>query len=111
MIKKLITIDHALKKLLGSIAKNLQKKEIVPIIKSLNRINVKIIFSNFNLPPTRNSAVDGYAISSKDLELNKTLQFKNVGVAKAGHPNYSKFKKLDQYLIKFFTKKIKKMLF
>ena len=47
MIKKLITIDQDLKKLLGSVAKNLQKKEIVPIIKSLNRINVKIIFSNF----------------------------------------------------------------
>ena len=62
------------------------QSEIVPLSQALGRIAAQSYHSEINLPQTRNSAVDGYAVSSAELAKNQEALFKLVGEAKAGHP-------------------------
>ena len=68
---------------------------------SLDRVSSKTIKSKFNLPQTRNSAVDGFAISFKDIINNDKQRYEVIGIAKAGHPFINKTSK-NQILFTYF---------
>lgn len=61
--------------------------ETVDILSSLSRILAEDIYSKDNLPPFDKSAMDGYAIKSKDTEESSTekpVKLKIKGIIKAG---------------------------
>ncbi len=82
----LTKIDKARKLLSKSINFKTDQTEKLLVYDSLGRIASKTIKSKFNLPQTNNSAVDGYAISFKEISKNKKQKYKIVGMAKAGNP-------------------------
>ena len=47
--------------------------EAVPILEALNRTLATDIYSQFNVPPADNSAVDGYALRIEDFAPNKSI--------------------------------------
>ena len=89
----LTTIIKARELLNNSINFPKKKIEKVKINNAIDRISAKNIKSKFNLPQTKNSAVDGYAISYYDIKNNLTQKYQVVGIAKAGHPFSKKIKK------------------
>jgi len=60
------------------------KDKSIPISQALGKILSEDIFSTRNVPPHSNSAVDGYAISFKDLKQNPNKIFNISGKSKAG---------------------------
>ena len=60
--------------------------ETVPIREALNRVLAEDIHSKINVPSHTNSAMDGYAISSKDIPSKETTTLKLIGTAWAGRP-------------------------
>ena len=60
--------------------------EMLPIIKSLGRVVASDVLSPINVPPHNNSAMDGYAIKSSDLNGERETRLKVVGKAFAGNP-------------------------
>ena len=82
----LTKIDRARKLLFKSISVKKIGTEKLIVCNSLGRICSKTIKSKFNLPQTKNSAVDGFAISYSDLSDNKNQIYTIAGTAKAGHP-------------------------
>ena len=89
----LTTIIKARELLNNSINFPKKKIEKVKINTAIDRISAKNIKSKFNLPQTKNSAVDGYAISYYDIKNNLTQKYQVVGIAKAGHPFSKKITK------------------
>ena len=51
------------------------ESEIVHVKQSASRYLAENIYSLINIPPTNNSAVDGYLFNYKKLKLSKTNQF------------------------------------
>ena len=84
-LARMVSVDVALKMLLKRIMP-FTGFEMTLIDNSLGRVASTDICSKFNLPRTRNAAVDGYGVSSKTLSDNPSKTFKVVGVARAGHP-------------------------
>ena len=82
----LTKIDKARELLSKSINFKIEGTEKLDIQDSLGRVSSKSIKSKFNLPQTKNSAVDGFAISFKDIGNNEKQKYKVIGMAKAGHP-------------------------
>ncbi len=81
----MLTVEQAL----------LQIKTTVPIIEinekvalrqSLGRILAEDITSTINVPPHRNSAMDGYAVKSQDLPTEGNQTLKIIGSSFAGQP-------------------------
>ena len=64
--KGLITIDQALEKINLAI-KPIAQDERVILKHALNRILSRPVYSAINIPPDKNSAMDGYAFSSDDI--------------------------------------------
>ena len=89
----LTKIDKARKLLSKSINFKIEDTEKLSVKDSLDRVSSKTIRSKFNLPQTKNSAVDGFAISFKDILNNKKQRFDIIGMAKAGHPFLNKISK------------------
>ena len=73
--------------------------EILSSIESLNRISAENVYSNINLPSDNNTALDGYAICSKDtlgLNKKKIKYFKIIKTIAAGdNPKIKKLKKFQ----------------
>ena len=69
-------------KILKSFKSFFPEVEKINIIKSNKRILSKDIISSINVPPFKNSAVDGYAIRNLDIGFNHKFQI--VGRAAAG---------------------------
>ena len=73
--------------------------EILSSIESLNRISAENVYSNINLPSENNTALDGYAICSKDtlgLNKKKIKYFKIIKTIAAGdNPKIKKLKKFQ----------------
>ena len=86
----LTKIDKARKLLSRSINFKIEGTDKLKVQDSLDRVSSKTIKSNFNLPQTKNSAVDGYAISFKDILNNYKQKYEVIGMAKAGHPFLNK---------------------
>ena len=60
----MITVDQALEKVLEHI--DILEAEESPILGCLGQVLAEDIFSNINIPPLDNSAMDGYAVRSAD---------------------------------------------
>ena len=73
--------------------------EILSSIESLNRISAENVYSNINLPSDNNTALDGYAICSKDtlgLNKKKIKYFKIIKTIAAGdNPKIKNLKKFQ----------------
>ena len=53
---------------------------------ALQHVLAETVISPINVPPHRNSAMDGYAVQGSDLAENTTIKLKIVGTAFAGNP-------------------------
>jgi molybdopterin molybdotransferase len=62
----MISVEEALDKILQAI--NTLEEEQVPILESLGQVLAEDIKSDINVPPLDNSAMDGYAVQSKDTQ-------------------------------------------
>ena len=89
---KLYTLLRAKKTIMSSLNTNLKVINIKSF-HSLNKIIAKPIIAPINVPPHSNSAVDGYAIKFKDLNMNRENKFILVGKSKAGKPYKNLLKK------------------
>ena len=54
---------------------NYRKVKLVHVNQSAGRYLAENIYSLINIPPTNNSAVDGYLFNYKKLKISKTNQF------------------------------------
>jgi molybdopterin molybdotransferase len=87
--KPLLSVSQAQQKIHEAILP-LTENEIVPLKQALKRVLAEDVFAQINLPSERNSAMDGYALRSSDLN-DKTI-LKNVGISWAGKPFKSDLK-------------------
>ena len=94
-----ITTEEAINKILSSISP-IKKTELVPIRESLNRVLAIDVKSTINVPSAKNSAMDGYAINSKNIP-KKTKTLKVVGKSLAGKPCNTTIK--DGQCVKIMT--------
>ena len=94
-----ITTEEAINKILSSISP-IKKTELVPIRESLNRVLAIDVKSTINVPSAKNSAMDGYAINSKNIP-KKTKTLKVVGKSLAGKPCNTSIK--DGQCVKIMT--------
>lgn len=81
----MITVEEALSTIIAET--EVLGTETLNLISSLNRVLAEDIYSKDNLPPFDKSAMDGYAIKSKDTEgcsTEKPARLKVKGVIKAG---------------------------
>ncbi len=83
--KELISLKQALDKLSQAIVP-IAGTERVNIKNALGRILARDIHSPINIPPERNSAMDGYALNSQDFMPNHPFSLKVVGTSWAGKP-------------------------
>ena len=67
------TVEQALDFLLAQ-ARSIEEVETVTLNQALGRVLAQAVVSNIDVPPWRNSAMDGYAINRVDLEQGKRLQ-------------------------------------
>jgi len=65
-VTKMISVEEAQEKLLAVV--NILEKEDVPILDSIGQVIAEDIYSEINVPPLDNSAMDGYAVQSADVE-------------------------------------------
>jgi molybdopterin molybdotransferase len=65
MSQDLLSVDEALARLLGG-AKPVSEVEDIPTLEATNRILARAQRSTMDVPPMDNSAMDGYAVSTKD---------------------------------------------
>ena len=94
-----ITTEEAINIILSSISP-IKKTELVPIRESLNRVLAIDVKSTINVPSAKNSAMDGYAINSKNIP-KKTSTLKVVGKSLAGKPCNTSIK--DGQCVKIMT--------
>jgi molybdopterin molybdotransferase len=64
--QKLLTVEAALQKFFSALQIKPSKKEAIPLHSALNRIIVEDIIANVDLPRFDRSAVDGYAVKSRE---------------------------------------------
>jgi molybdopterin molybdotransferase len=83
--EKMLTVDQALEHIL-ELTPTAHSKEKITLHKAHQRILASNIIASFDVPPFRNSAMDGYAIRAIDLSANSSTSFKVIGKSLAGHP-------------------------
>ncbi len=82
--EKLLPLSDALKRITSSLTAT-EATEVVPLRQSLGRILADNIHSPIDIPPHRNSAMDGYALCSGEITKDsQTLQL--IGTSWAGKP-------------------------
>ncbi|CND94947.1 molybdopterin molybdotransferase MoeA [Yersinia nurmii] len=79
----LISLEQALKKMLSQVTP-LTEMEIIPLTDAAGRITASPVTSPINVPPFANSAMDGYAVRSHEVNAQTTLYV--AGTAFAGAP-------------------------
>jgi molybdopterin molybdotransferase len=82
---QLLSVKGALEKITNTI-KPVTDSEKLPLKNALNRVLSETIYSPVNIPSFKNSAMDGYAICSDDIDSNKPFQLQLAGVSAAGKP-------------------------
>lgn len=81
-----LTVREVQKRIISDV-KAIDGIEQVSLRQALNRVLAKDITATFNTPPCDNSAMDGYAFSSREIEEGKnSLTLNVVGQSFAGHP-------------------------
>ncbi len=98
--KSLISIERALLIIKQSIAPVHEIERVVLKI-ARNRILSSPVYCPINIPPDKNSAMDGYAFSSSDRKPNQSFSLSQAGTSWAGKPYDNKLKKNE--CIRIFT--------
>lgn len=80
----ILTVDQAQARILEAIQPIIHT-ETIPLKQGLGRVLAAAIVAPFNVPPHRNSAMDGYALNSQALSTG-LQQFRVIGRSLAGHP-------------------------
>ncbi len=83
--KESILPAEALQRIFNLI-KAVSEKVNVPVREALGKVLAENITSSINVPSGRNSAMDGYAIRSKDLPEDGVKTFNMIGTCLAGKP-------------------------
>lgn len=91
----MISIEEALKAVDNN-SKEISKGIKMPVEKAVNSILFQDVFSPINMPPFRQSAMDGYAIN-----LHDNLTYSLVGEVKAGDSHHPKLKRGEA--VRIFT--------
>jgi molybdopterin molybdotransferase len=83
-----LSTDEARQRILDAVsALGADAAETLPLIQALDRVLAANIISAINVPPHRNSAMDGYALAASALPATgETQNLKVVGASFAGHP-------------------------
>ena len=81
----MMSLDQALEKILASI-EPIETTESRKIMDAFGRILAEPLKSPINVPPYRNSAMDGYAVRATDLPESGKAQLKLIGTSWAGTP-------------------------
>ena len=97
---KLLTVIQAKQQIFNSIC-SIDDRESIGIEQALGRILAEDIVSAIDVPPQRNSAMDGYAFASRDLQINQTTQLHLAGYSWAGKPFSDKV--FDKHCVRIFT--------
>ncbi|MEQ1560989.1 MAG: molybdopterin molybdotransferase MoeA, partial [Methyloglobulus sp.] len=83
--KPLLSLDDALTGIRTAI-KAVAGEERVALKKALGRVLSEAVYSPINLPTSRNSAMDGYALSSIDINPKQPFVLRASGISWAGKP-------------------------
>lgn len=83
--KPLLSIDDALEKIKSAIQPIMASERVV-LKSALGRVLSEDVVSPINIPYDRNSSMDGYALSSKDIVANNPFTLTLVGTSWAGKP-------------------------
>jgi molybdopterin molybdotransferase len=78
-----LTVEQALLRILAS-CQAVRETERLGIAASLDRVLARAVVARLDVPPARNSAMDGYAVRAADARPGARLHV--VGTAAAGHP-------------------------
>jgi molybdopterin molybdotransferase len=81
----LLTVEATLELIKNGIQR-IDKTQKQAIRDALGNTLAEDVISDINVPPHRNSAMDGYAIDSKDLDSAGDIQLKVIGTSFAGAP-------------------------
>jgi molybdopterin molybdotransferase len=80
-----LTVPQALEKIMAAVPV-LQSTEKVALRSSLGRVLAQLITSPIQVPAYANSAMDGYAIHARELDVTPTQTLRIVGTSWAGRP-------------------------
>lgn len=83
--KPLLSVDEALARIKSAMQPPTVSERIA-LKDALGRVLSEDVASPINIPYDRNSAMDGYALSSKDIKANQQFMLKLVGTSWAGKP-------------------------
>ena len=83
--KPLLEVEEAIAKILEAM-QVVKDHEVVDLKSGLGRVLAQDVFANVSSPPEKNSAMDGYAFSSKDIINGNDFALTLVGTAWAGRP-------------------------
>ena len=81
----LLTVEQARLNILTAI-NSISENEQIKLPHALGRILANTIYAPINIPPERNSAMDGYAFSSLDIVENRSFALQVTGISWAGNP-------------------------
>ncbi len=81
----LLGVDNALAKIKSAIQPSTASERAV-LKNALGRVLAEDVFSPINIPYDRNSSMDGYALSSKDIANNQPVTLTLAGTSWAGKP-------------------------
>ncbi len=98
--KNLLTLENALEKIQQAI-KPIKGYEKLSLKNALGRVLAKDIYSPIDIPPERNSAMDGYAFMADDIKNNQVFSLTQVGISWAGKPFQEKLNKGE--CVRIFT--------
>lgn len=80
-----LRVEQALERINNSITPVNETLEL-PLMQALNHVLAADIQSPLNVPPYRNSAMDGYAVRGEDLPTEGEVTLHRIGTAFAGNP-------------------------
>jgi molybdopterin molybdotransferase len=83
--KPLLSVDDALARINAAIHPVMASERVV-LKSALGRVLSEDVVSPINIPYDRNSSMDGYALSSKDIATNKPFTLALAGTSWAGKP-------------------------
>ena len=80
-----LTVEQALAKI-EELITPIEETTTLGLTDALQHVLAEVITSPINVPPHRNSAMDGYAVAGTDLASNNKIELKIIGTAFAGNP-------------------------
>ncbi len=83
--KPLLSVEEAQQRIHAAIVP-LTESETVPLKQAFGRVLSHTVFATIDLPTARNSAMDGYAFSSRNISTSSPFELTNVGTSWAGKP-------------------------